>query len=73
MGLSIAKPGDIVVCVKEVYDVTCNKKYKVLDVLDGVGCSYYTIVDDSGKMYSHVYQSNMFLSVDEFESTKNLN
>ena len=73
MALKIANVGDIVVCVGAIYHITLGKKYRVLDTKGSTGpWTYYTIIDDTGKMFSSLYTSENFILEDEYDFAKNV-
>jgi len=74
MALSIAKEGDVVVCVRPKWSITLGKKYRVLDVNPTSSASgfVYTIIDDTGMLFSSLYTSDCFLSLEEYRSTQKL-
>lgn len=66
------KKGDIIVCVKPYYDITLHKQYRLLKMTKALTCNYYTILDDTGVINSNLYTSDHFISLTEFNNTRNL-
>ena len=62
-----ANIGEIIVCVDPRWDTTLGESYMVIDKRIGLTFTYYSIIDDSGKLQENLYMSKNFLPIEEYK------